>query len=441
MKLTDFPLQLESTQTMVSPNDNVILHRGEFIVNWKGKYINCEGLLFFQWLPKLSIKFKWKPDTETTQMWKPLEGNFGVEIKSENSKIKAKGVISRFIDKDGYIECSLFEQIEYGSKKDEVDCVRFEIANLRRFWGSYVRKGNSASQNRLEFSNKDAKIIIDQQDNFMPLRSNLIANGGYQLLYSGKLELNNNKKISWEKASEILHCFSHFLILINGRRCFPLFRSGLINDEIIWGDFTPYYNDQHKLVFSWTSDENHNGIENIWGDFFKLWEDKNDRHSLKTILHWYTEANSNSAFIEGSIALLQNSLELLFHWLISEKMKYVSTNDADSLSASSKIGFLLSQFNLKPEIPDEFNSLKSYAVKNNIVNGPEAFTRIRNCIVHPNHKKRRALIEIEAKAKIEALHLGIWYVETILLKYLNYSGKYKNRCKTLMNLKDTEEFN
>lgn len=440
MKLSDFPLQLKTTQIMVKPNNDVIFHQGEFTVNWKGKNIICEGVLFFQWFPRLSIKFKWKPDTETKQMWKPLESDIGVEITSANPEIKTKGVVYRFIDENDYIVCLLPDKISYGDDECEVDCVRFEIANLKRLNGNYVRNDNSARQNRLEFINKEAKITIDQNDKFMSLRGNLVSSGGYQLLYTGKLELHNNRKVSFKKASEILECFSYFLIFINGRRCFPLFRTGLLSDKILWGDFTPYFNDQYKYVYSWTDDENYEGIENIWGDFYKLWNNNDDRDSLKTILHWYTEANSNTAFNEGSIALLQNSLELLFHWLISEKLKYVSTNDADSLSASSKIGFLLSQFNLKPDIPEEFNSLKSYAAKNNIVNGPEAFTRIRNCIVHPNHKKRKALLEIESKAKIEALHLGIWYVETILLKYLNYMGKYKNRCKSLMNLSDKEEF-
>ena len=425
---------------MTNTNDDVILHKGEFTISWKKQLIKCQGILYFQWLPRLSIKFKWKPDNDTKQLWRPLESNIRVEIRSEHPEIRAKGIIYKFLDKDDYIVCLLSNQITYGEINREVDCVRFEIANLRSFIGNFVKNKNTVSRNRLEFVNNEAKIIIDQHKDYMPLKSNLSRIGGYQLLYTGLLELNNGKKISYNEASEILGSFSYFLILLNGRRCFPLFRIGQIEDDVIWGDFTPYFNDEYKYVYSWASDQELSGIETMWTNFYNLWRDKNDRESLKTVLHWYTEANSNTAFNEGSIALLQNSLELLFHWLISEKLKYIDSNDAKGLSASAKIGFLLSQFNLKPEIPIEFTALKSYATKNNIVNGPEAFTRIRNCIVHPNYKKRKALLDIESKAKLEALHLGIWYVETILLKYLNYSGMYKNRCKTLKNMSDSEEF-
>ncbi len=137
----------------------------------------------------------------------------------------------------------------------------------------------------------------------------------------------------------------------------------------------------------------------MWKNFSEIWKNPDDRDSLKTILHWYTEANSNSAFIEGSIVLLQNGLELLFHWLIVEKFKYVNPNDTESLSAKSKINFILSHFSIKNEIPDDFDSLIKYAKQNNIVNGPESFTRIRNHIVHPSSKKRKALKEIESNAK------------------------------------------
>jgi hypothetical protein len=440
MEFVEFPNHIEKTQFMENPNDEVIFHEGEFTVNWQGYYMKCIGAMYFQWLPRLTIKFKWKPDSETKKLWRPLETEIGVEITSENSEINAKGVISKFLNKDDYIHCVLSNQIKYGTKETNVDFVRFEIANLRSFNGNYVRNKETAKRNRLEFINIEYKITIDQYWQYMSLKGNLSENGGYQLLYTGKLESIDKNKLTYKRTSEILESLSYFLIFLNGRRCFPLFRTGWIDDEIVWGDFTPYFNDEYKYVYSWATDQKHSDIENIWKDFNNLWQDKNDRESLKTILHWYTESNSSTAFIEGSIVLLQNSLELLFHWLISEKLKYVSSYDADNLSASAKIGFLLSQFNVKPEIPEEFESLLSYAAKNNIVNGAEAFTRIRNCIVHPNHKKRKALLEIESRAKIEALHLGIWYVESILLKYLNYSGNYKNRCKTLKNINDSEKF-
>ncbi len=298
MEFVEYPYHIEKTQLMENPNEEVIFHEGEFTVNWRSKYIKCSGVLYFQWLPRLTIKFKWKPDSETKKIWRPLETDIGVEISSENSEIKAKGVISKFLNKDDYIHCLLSNNIKYGIKETNVDFVRFEIANLRSFNGSIVRNHDTAKRNRLEFKNQEYKITIDQYLDYLPLKGNLSGNGGYQLLYTGKLESNNSKKLTYKRTTEILDSFSYFLIFLNGRRCFPLFRTGWIENEIIWGDFTPYFNDEYKYVFSWSAEQKHSNIEKIWVDFDKIWQDKNDRESLKTILHWYTESNSNAALNE-----------------------------------------------------------------------------------------------------------------------------------------------
>ena len=51
-----------------------------------------------------------------------------------------------------------------------------------------------------------------------------------------------------------------------------------------------------------------------------------------------------------------------------------------------------------------------------------AITELRNDIVHAKQK-----YSDNAEAQMEALELGQWYVETILLKQFNYRGRYRNR--------------
>jgi len=440
MKLEDFPEILTPTIEMKNPNENICLQKGPYTIKWKDKVFKSDGSLIFKWLPKLTVKFRGKLGNDFYSWQQPFETDLIVEITSENQKINLKGVIFKIRKKEEFnIVCSFPPQIEVGQKGIEVEHVRFEIANLRSFQGSTVRTSKSGIYNRLEFINTESKITLDKYSKFSELSHNLNETGGFQLLYTGKLELNSKKNISFDKASAILDTFSYFLLFINGRRCFPLFRCGINDNSEVWNTYTPFFNDQYQFVYSWASDSENNGLEKIWKDFSELWKDLDDRESIKTILHWYTEANSNSGYIEGSIVLIQNALELLFHWLISEKMKYINLSEADRLSASAKIGFLLSYYNINPSLPAEFDSLTKFAKQNNNLNGPESFTNIRNCIVHPNHRKRKALKEIESLAKIEALHLGIWYVEIILLKLLNFKGTYINRCKSLKYTNHYEE--
>ena len=54
--------------------------------------------------------------------------------------------------------------------------------------------------------------------------------------------------------------------------------------------------------------------------------------------------------------------------------------------------------------------------------GPRAIVELRNDLVHA--KKRH---DDDAEAQIDALRLGQWYIELILLKKFKYLGRYKNR--------------
>lgn len=425
---------------MNHPNENLYFNEGRFILKWKDFEIDLYGKIVFKWFPDLSVNFYGKfDDSFDYSIFKPFESNLIIEITSTNPKFHAKGGISKLRKDEEYnIICYLVPPIDFGEKEINVNHIRFEIANLRSLYGIPVRTEKSALKNRIILENSESRITIDKYVNYNVLEQELKESGGYQLLYTGKLELNKKKKISFEKVGLELNTLASFLQFVNGRRCSPIFIYGCTENEDTWKSISPFLNDQEKHVFSWVTDQNNNGLSGVWKNFWELWQNESDRECIITILHWYVEANAHSAFIEGSLVLIQNALELLFHWLIAEKMNYVNSSDAENISASAKTGFLLSHYNIDPSIPSEFGALINYAKQFNITNGPESFTKIRNCIVHPSLKKRKTLKNLEKNAKLEALHLGIWYVEIILLKQLKFNGECKNRCKSIKLLPDYE---
>lgn len=436
--MKDFPEMMISTIGMKYPNEDICIHQGSFELIWKSVSYSINGKLILKWLPKLSFHFYGKEFPISDYL--PFETDLRIEIKSKEPIFHNKGIISKIIKKEEYnIVCYLVSPIEIGNKNLNVDFVRFEIANLKNILGTPVKIGNARAKNRITLKTSEYKITLDKDFDFIKLNHQLKETGGYQILYTGKLEYNSNKKIPFDKANQIFELLSYFLQFVNGRRTSPIFRYGFDKeDKIVWKTIDRHFIDSYKYVLSWFSDNETKGILNLWEEFTNLWKNESDRDCLKTILHWYVEANANNGFAEGSIVLIQNAHELLFHWLISEKYNYVNTTDADNISASAKIGFLLSLFNINPAIPPEFESLIKFSLQYNIINGPEAFTRIRNCIVHPSIKKRKSLKEIEENARVEALHLGIYYVEIVLLNFLKYNGEIKNRCKSLKNKDDKE---
>jgi hypothetical protein len=124
--------------------------------------------------------------------------------------------------------------------------------------------------------------------------------------------------------------------------------------------------------------------------------------------------------------MVQNALELLYNWIIVERKQIIKGENSKNLGASNKIRLLLTQMNINFEVPLALTSLHTFANKK--MDGPEALVQIRNAIVHSQEEKRKKLNALTPSTFSQALHLGLWYVELILLHTLSYTGKYQNRC-------------
>jgi hypothetical protein len=74
--------------------------------------------------------------------------------------------------------------------------------------------------------------------------------------------------------------------------------------------------------------------------------------------------------------------------------------------------------------------LKDILAVANDKDAPKIFTEIRNAIVHSNEDKRKKLTTYSLNVRFEALTIGVWYIELIMLYLLKYKGKYENRCSS-----------
>jgi len=263
--------------------------------------------------------------------------------------------------------------------------------------------------------------------------------GGFDILYAGRIEKKRGH-ITHSELREFITCLSYFLSFLNGRRCCPVIFKGIHEDETIWTDYSGYLTDIFKSVQSWPSRITNNGLSEIWVNWCKLFTDESDRDFLTTVVHWYVEANSNAALVEGSVMLAQTALELIYNWFIVEKKGILLGSDASGISASNKIRILLNQLNADFQVPTTLQNLTNYI--NSLteqIDGPESFVRIRNAIVHANEDKRRMLANVPLLARYEALQLGLWYIELAMLKILEFKGMYQNRTKTPGGLGSNEE--
>jgi hypothetical protein len=423
---------LKSNISMTNSNEKILIQDGIVTFINDGGQIDLHGKLMFNWLPNMAVRFYGSfPKDSQIKDFQFFYSNPKIKIENNVEVFELNGLSLNLNESNNTIDimCQLTPPIVIGEKGRKVNKVIFELPNLRGFIGKQAISDSSAYKNTLIFNNGEYEIILERSKDYPEINRQLENNGGYQLIFTGKITSLASNTFSISESEIILDQFAYFLQFINGSRSSPIFRYGYSKNSVVWRSYTPYETDSFKNVTSWAKISSTNSFNDLWIKFSSKWKSENDRECLKTILHWYIEANRNSTKLEGSIVLIQNALELLFHWIIGESEKYVTSSDATSISAAAKIGFLLALFDISPEIPQKLSALKKYEKENNILNGPELFISIRNCIVHPYEKKRKTLKGLDSIGRYQTLTLGISYVEIILLKFLDFKGDYRNRAE------------
>ena len=415
---------------MKYPNENIIFHSGNFKLTWENEEYSLKGELILKWSPSIQVNFVGEFDKDSKEFdFKTFGSSILIEIECIESNFQAKGILKRIHRNSNKIECLLTSPVNIGNIEEPVDFIQFELSNQEQRKGNLVRTNkNTASHNRLVLLDNTYEITIDEYADSLRLRFELGQIGGFQFLCSGKIKATDGSLSKFEELESTFEKLSQFLLFLNTRKSSPLIIYGYKNEEIVWKHIQTSECDQDNYYNGWVLKNEDLELSKIWDKFCILWKNKNDRESLTIILKWYNEANKHNISLESRIVLIQNALELLFNWLITEKFNYVSSNDTKGISASAKIGLLLSNFQLEPKIPRELNELIKYSKAFNFINGPDTITHVRNCIVHSNSKKISHLQKLSEPAKKEALNMGIWYVEIILLKLFEYEGEYHNRC-------------
>ncbi|MCI1187616.1 hypothetical protein MON38_09305 [Hymenobacter sp. DH14] len=445
----NIPDRVKSLSLMSEPNQSLLIHKGEFILVYGDDQIVMNGEINYNWFPIANARFSGIASFENNDRNEEV-----IKLKLFQKGIKFNLMIDNLL----FSQCR-FTSISIGSqtvlegisesisvrgdRSIIVNEVLFSVANMRDFHGSPI-KGTDTGEHtvsfgRIEFDTPDFTILLDKSFNHDTILKLLQSKGGYAILYNGSLIPKKNG-ITFNEASDLFHCFSNFLSLINGRRCSAIFKHGIYENQVIWSDFTNYNVDSYKRVTSWPVQISTDHLNSSLQNFYKIWKSESDRKFLKLVIHWYVEANSLSAHVEGSIILAQTALELIYNWLIIEKKAILAGKDAETISASNKIRLLISQLHTNHEVPLSFKHLQGFVESNKEVNdAPEAFVQIRNAIVHSQKSKRDKLAQISSKAQYEALQLSLWYIELSMLYILNFKGNYYNRCSGAEWLGEGEE--
>jgi len=442
----DVPEIVNSPIEMKEANEPIHIYDGVIELRLQDTKIKLTGEILFGWFPSPGVRFSGTVKNSTTDLMRSIKSHEKFDLIINGLKFGQCFISNTTFGTTVNIEGLVSTEAVKGDKSIAVSKVIFAVPNLRDFFGLPVKKINDTdiklSRSRLRFENDNYIIVLDKSNEYKNLKKSLQAKGGYVTLYSGEVSKKRGN-FNFEEQQKLFHCFLTFLGFLNGRRCSPLFRQGIFNSRTIWCDYTSYLTDQYKFVKTWPQKHSIEGLDELWKEFYEKWQNEDDRDCLNTVIHWYVEANGNSGFVEGAIVMVQNALELLYNWLIVEKLEIIKDYDAINLAAANKIRLLLSQISLSKTIPTTLKETNQF-IKKNIneyqdIDGPELFVKIRNAIVHSQAEKRKKLSSIPNRVKYEALQLGLLYLELSVLYILNFKGQYFNRCSGAKWSGDGEE--
>lgn len=426
---TSSPIILSHPLLMKDPNEPISIHRGSYTLV-KGKdHIQIEGEIHFTWYPSLGIKFSGTiTGSETEKAEDFLETQDQFEVEFEGLKIGKGTLLSYTLGHKSKVYGRVADPAVVGNKSTKVDKVLFTVPNLMEFRGEKVKYSSSTTIgfNRLIFEDQDYVITLDKTEDYKERMDKLEQKGGFIGLYSGEIRRVNGKLMTFDEISTLSYKFSTFLSFLNGKRTAAMFCTGFLRDAVIWQDYSRKVVEQHFHVHHWPYTTKTELFNSLWQSFSELWKDKDHQYFLETAINWYIEANTNKVFVESRIMLAQTNLELLYNWLVIEKLGMLEGKDSAGIAAANKIRLLLSTIKVPKQIPKDFTSLLG---AEKAKDGPEIITIIRNAIVHSQEEKRRKLKAMSPDVKIEALYLSLWYVELSLLFILDYKGVYINRCK------------
>lgn len=431
-RLTDHPDSTPFEVRMDDVNEIIQIFDGIFQLKQNDKSITVVGQMFFDWFPSPGVKFQGEvqPEIKNVITFDSVD-KYDVLV---NGLLVGECYLSQTSISDKiHLEGRLQSSVVFGDKAINVTHVSFAVPNLRYFRGLPIKqsdqgKGTKLSTGRMLFENGEFLILLDKRFEFEALNRSLSARGGFLCLYSGMIT-SRNSVIQFSDLRKCLRSLHFFLTFLNGRRCSPLFLKGSFEGEVKWSDYSAYSVDQYKSVVSWPCKHSIDGLDRLWVNWSQVYKNEASREVLTSAIHWYVEANSNSGYVEGSIIMTQAALELMYNWVIVEKLKLIIWDDAEKISAANKIRLLLGQMSLRTEVPTSLKNLFDFfKSSNDIIDGPDCFVKIRNAIVHSHEEKRKRLSTMSTMTRYEALQLGLWYLELAILYSLGFDGRYVNRC-------------
>ncbi len=290
------------------------------------------------------------------------------------------------------------------------------------------------------------RTTIEPVEDCERLTKELEGVGGYAITHVGKLEATSGNLLPVSMVESTLLSLFPFLSFVCGSRVQPILPVGHnAEGDVVWKKWANWQIDSWQSSHSpWCDVSPGGSIGAVFRGFMARYRTPVWEKPLTDAIHWYVVSNRRQGlYVEDAVVLTQAALEMLAWVVLVEdpETAHFAPDQFDRLNAAQKLRCLLNWAGIPRAIPPETQELGSIATSAvrkrkrkrkgewQRIDGPEACTAIRNCIVHATQEKRSTMEEIPSMAPVKACILALWYLELVLLRLFDYSGVYTNRLK------------
>lgn len=299
----------------------------------------------------------------------------------------------------------------------KISSVSFKTLNFPQFHGSTDTWTNSSRLGATKLMHGAFRIKIIEDSSFTENANLLNKVGGYSVTHTGLIERCDSETFSVKEAEHILRGLRAFLSFCRGVGCgltlvkaaYPDGRETIME----WGTAHTAPWSSGRDTWLPTMVDGGDNLSQAFSGFWVLRKDPSWVNTLFRTIDWYL--NSKGGPFHVGIILVQAALESLCYKIAGPKEK---GSTGEYLSSSIK------NCGICTTIPSSCESLAAFFKNRSHVgkDGPKAIAELRNDLVHAEKKYSE-----NAEAEMDALRLGQWYIELILLKQFNYQGRYRNR--------------
>ncbi|WP_250674689.1 hypothetical protein LZ906_010250 [Paraclostridium ghonii] len=403
-------------------DEDIVIYEGNFCI-YLDKLYKCKGRIYYKISPPVCINFEAKILGYKNKDLELIKDDYMEGILEVHGyqpfHITINSIQKNYID--GYVSSGIIK-----SKNRYVDYIDFHIVNFDKKQGTLIKYMDKLFAGRIGFEISGYEITIDKRYDYKKeLYEELRFKNGSIITHVGRIKRKDNKPFKSSYIFKLLDEISDTLSFLAGRYIGICIVIGYKDSEAtfrLWKEslITPF-----KYVPIWSDTiANHHNIEKYINLMCRKLHDPYYGPALKNVVDWYIESLDNIS-IENNVVSIQIALETLSYVVIVEKNKILTDLEFEKNTASDNIRILLNTCNIHCG-KEELNLFNDY-IYNKFNDGVDIFTYLRNKVVHPTRKTKRANLTVEDMWNI--LQIGTRYVELVVLYIVNYKGEYSNRLK------------